>query len=439
MLNKNNILTFIKNHKAYVISVSALIVSALVFFCTSMIIAKTTQRPIAINTADDLDIIRNNLSGYYLIKKDIDFSSYSTNEEKDGWVPLGTKEQPFTGKIDFNYHTLSNLHFSDSYISNQFLDENVDEVLIGFLGYSSGTIIHANIYNPHIPELNDYKDNSKCVIFGTACAINDGYVTTISSVFLTGHNSFCGNNFIFGTLVGVNNKQILNVLSSNTISISPYGEGIVGGIAGKSTNGSTYSYIVRRGYITVNIDKEFNHDFYIGGITGVADNTSFTNVFHGPTNYNSIDNSITIKTSSTVPDIYAGGISGYISGSNSVLKNCYSCSAISINGDNFQNSGTVIGKAVAGVHLQSVVADNVLMINSGGIQRKRIPIGNVDGGVDVKNSIYIARNSSDIANNVEGFKEESFENVSLSKLGWPTDTTKGFWTKGSVIFYLTVL
>ena len=53
---------------------------------------------IPIRTAQELDNIRNNLSGKYILMNDIDLGEY------ENWVPIGTKKQPFSGIFDGNNH-----------------------------------------------------------------------------------------------------------------------------------------------------------------------------------------------------------------------------------------------------------------------------------------------------------------------------------------------
>ena len=56
-----------------------------------------------IKTAQDLDNIRNNLSGKYILMNDIDLSTYSN------WDPIGDDTAGFTGVLDGNGYTVSNL------------------------------------------------------------------------------------------------------------------------------------------------------------------------------------------------------------------------------------------------------------------------------------------------------------------------------------------
>ena len=59
-----------------------------------------------IRTAQELDSIRNNLSGKYILMNDIDLGEY------ENWVPIGTKKQPFSGIFDGNNHSIKNLNIN---------------------------------------------------------------------------------------------------------------------------------------------------------------------------------------------------------------------------------------------------------------------------------------------------------------------------------------
>lgn len=58
-------------------------------------------------TVEDLNSIRNNLSGKYILMNDIDLSSY------EKWEPIGTFEKPFTGEFNGNSFTVKALNVSN--------------------------------------------------------------------------------------------------------------------------------------------------------------------------------------------------------------------------------------------------------------------------------------------------------------------------------------
>lgn len=64
----------------------------------------TEQQPI--DTVEDLKAIVNNLDGDYILTSDLDLSG-------EAWTPIGTKEEPFTGTLDGDGHTISGLRIEE--------------------------------------------------------------------------------------------------------------------------------------------------------------------------------------------------------------------------------------------------------------------------------------------------------------------------------------
>jgi len=67
---------------------------------------------ITILTASDLNDVRNDLAGDYILGANIDLVSYAN------WEPIGTAVAPFTGKVDGSTYTISNLTIDRSTTDN---------------------------------------------------------------------------------------------------------------------------------------------------------------------------------------------------------------------------------------------------------------------------------------------------------------------------------
>lgn len=74
-----------------------------------------------INSIEDLDAIRNNLSEEYILQRDLDFNddaSYDTPSNKtayttgSGWLPIGDETTPFTGILLGQQYTIKNLYIN---------------------------------------------------------------------------------------------------------------------------------------------------------------------------------------------------------------------------------------------------------------------------------------------------------------------------------------
>lgn len=70
----------------------------------------TISDPYQITVAEDLDMVRNNLSSHFKLMNDIDLSEWiALNSPSTGWTPLGNAETPFSGTFDGNGHVISGL------------------------------------------------------------------------------------------------------------------------------------------------------------------------------------------------------------------------------------------------------------------------------------------------------------------------------------------
>jgi len=97
--------------------------------------------PIYVATLEDLNNVRNNLSGEYIQTADIDASPTSDPESPyynsgAGWEPIGIGANPFTGSYDGGGFTV------DALFINRGGSDN-----IGLFGYVSGTITELRVTN----------------------------------------------------------------------------------------------------------------------------------------------------------------------------------------------------------------------------------------------------------------------------------------------------
>ena len=420
------------------ITIAITIVSLCLF--SSVLVAKgNASLPITISSANGLDAIRNNLSGRYVVSKDIDMSKYVDEYgNKKGWVPIGTKDNPFTGTIDFNYHSLCNLSFSSGYIDDQFKKENVNELAIGFLGYSNGILIHANFYEPIFPKITSLSSVDKEVIYGTACAINYGYVTSCSVLAKGNSGVFEADNLVFGTLVGVNEKQLLNNSCLNTINIRCGKTGVIGGVVGKTKKGSINSYLVRRGYTTIYCDSDVVVS--AGGVSGQDEGGNFDNVYHGPARTNQRENFAIKSQTGGNGKIVAGGLIGSINGTGSTsINNGYCYSVISMGfADGFLFAGGLVGSNYSSLSLSSCVSQTYYNSSNSEFSGFGVVIGHNTGQVNSNVVYYIPNSSITDDCNIEFGNIIEFESLTLQMLGWPNDVSRGRWSKTESIFLLSL-
>lgn len=157
-----------------------------------------------IKTAADLDNIRNNLSGKYILMNDIDLSSYSN------WVPIGNGSA-FTGELNGNGYVIRNMTIN-----------NTTEWQVGlFAGTDGATISNLGIENSYIS--SEYHDSSQ-VMIGVLAGV--AVSSQISNCYTTGSIRSIVNgtldNDIAGGLIGVTAmSNVQNSYSDVDISGSP--------------------------------------------------------------------------------------------------------------------------------------------------------------------------------------------------------------------------
>ena len=99
----------------------------------------TSENPYVITSPNELDEIRNNLSGYYILGNDIDLSSISE------WTPIGTEEEPFKGTLDGQGYSINNLTITS---------DNLDVVgLFGYCDRDTVSLRNINVLNINIVTL----------------------------------------------------------------------------------------------------------------------------------------------------------------------------------------------------------------------------------------------------------------------------------------------
>ncbi|MBN1531117.1 MAG: hypothetical protein JXA20_00505 [Spirochaetes bacterium] len=268
-----------------------------------------------IYTAEDLDAVRNNLSGSYFLMADIDLSGYTAD---GGWVPIGDDTTPFTGTLEGNGHTISGLTINRSTSDYQGLfgcigsggtvrncglagGSVTGNNYVGFLaGRSSGTVSGC------------YATGDVSGAFNVGGLVGDNYSGTVSGSFTTGDVS---GPYNVGGLVGDNFGTVSGSFATGDVIGSGNN---VGGLLGR--NIGTVS-----GSFTTGDVSGVNH---VGGLVGDQSNgCSLTNCYAKG------------KVSGTQ---WVGGLLG---GSYGTISNCYVLGTVTGSGDYI---GGLIGRLSTG-------------------------------------------------------------------------------------------
>jgi len=269
-----------------------------------------------IYTAADLNNIRNNPSGKYILMNNIDLSAY------ENWVPIGTEEAPFKGILDGDNYTINNMNIKKS--SNY----------VGLLGYiNSSKIRNLIIENAQIE-------------FNTA------------------------ENIILGLLCGQATDSIVsNCKGNGTVNIETKGNISIGGIIGiiwSNHNAAHNSYVSNCSNNTdisligkSNSSTKTKH-LYVGGIVGKSNAPISQCCNKGNIDLSNFD------SNSNFVDVVAGGICGYTKGD---INDCYNIGMITAAGIDYAVAGGIAGYWESGKSIENLynigTVDSILSANEG--------------------------------------------------------------------------
>ena len=120
-----------------------------------------------INTAEELNKVREDLSGTYILASDIDLSE---SEYSENWIPIGTKDEPFLGTFMGGTFTIKGMKISElTEISGD------GYYYAGLFGYNQGTICDLRLEG----EITASTVGKKAVV-GSLVGCNDGKVVNCS-------------------------------------------------------------------------------------------------------------------------------------------------------------------------------------------------------------------------------------------------------------------
>ena len=285
----------------------------------------------AIRTAQDLDNVRNNLSGNYILMNNIDLSEWGN------WVPIGVYKNEadiFSGILDGNGFIISNLSVSvnsNSVAVAGLLGIGV-KCEVKNLGIKSSSIIAISSgYNTGAGNIaGGIEDSFITNCFGT------GHVTSEPS-YMSSPASYCGG--IVGSVATSYIESCYNTSLIKAVSKAyNHARSYAGGIAGYIDRESRISYSYNSGDIVASGAFYYSTSTsgvnYAGGITGNARNSHISNC----SNRGNIVGSKSVASyfSSTS---YLGGISGEVE--NSEITDCFSNGTLKAEDGGFWVGGIV--------------------------------------------------------------------------------------------------
>lgn len=269
---------------------------------------------VGVYTKDDLDYIRLDMSGKYILMNDIVFEDKDFEKGGDfynsgkGWEPIGTSSTNFKGTFDGNGYAIKNLYINAP-----------EQDYVGLFGYiSNSTIQNFKLENTSITGSNY---TGGIVGYATNCIVQNCKFSGL----------IAGVNYV-GGIVGLSHNT--STVSFGNVQGVVKGVDYVGGIVGyqkgyKDWKGSdTYNYIVY-----CNNSAHINASSNVGGIVGYSESESFD--YYNYNNHYYDYEFAYVKECSNSGSVVAtasnaGGIVGCSTGfyADTFVESCYNCGDI---------------------------------------------------------------------------------------------------------------
>ncbi|TDK64145.1 hypothetical protein E2K98_04590 [Bacillus salipaludis] len=355
---------------------------------------------IGIYSAEDLDQVRNNLSGRYILMEDIDLTDATAEggpfyNNGSGWQPIADASAPFAGILDGNGHkiiglkmsiksdqlsyaglfgyaknaSISNLRLENDsiYAENTSLNSSTSDVYAGGIvgygynvtitnTYNTGNITAVSMFNGYAGGISGYLTSSYNLFSTVSNCYNTGlitaktaaggiagkvYRTNFSDVYNKADLTTTGSGYTGGIAADLtSSSSIVNAYNTGNINYRSAG----GGIAGHSSS-SSISHSYNQGNLSSTVSSSGG-----GGIVGSASSTTISESYN------------TGKINSTGQYSDGGGIAGSLGSSSSVTQS-YNTADISVD----QSSGGIVGENYSSVITQSYNTGTLIGSFAGGI------------------------------------------------------------------------
>lgn len=222
----------------------------------------TILRPYIISNPEDLDCVRYNLSKHFMLGGDIDLNHEVLSAKKEyywyddvyGWLPIGTKDAPFTGSFNGNYYTIYNLYTRRN-----------NNVSGG--GAVTPILFKGDIYNSLFLNTSGAKFNNLNLLDVDINGWHSGSLVYYSNDSNFNNINVNGNivsNFFGGGLVSFAKDSNFEKCSfEGNLNVNLYGGGLIGSAKNIVINNSTTNgNIIGRSYIgglVGDISKDYNN------------------------------------------------------------------------------------------------------------------------------------------------------------------------------------
>ncbi|QUH25477.1 leucine-rich repeat protein [Serpentinicella alkaliphila] len=198
----------------------------------------TEEDPYQVATAEQLGNVRNHKDKHFIQTAEIDLQNDINGFDAEGWEPIGTSEQPFTGTYDGSSYEIISMDINRPNDDYQ-----------GLFGKVSGaTIKNIRLFNFDI--------TGKTNVGGLAGQVE--YTSTIADAYAIGNITAEGNA---GVLVGWNSGDIVRCYTSGSITSSDTSLNYTGGLVG--FNGMMVGGLISDSYSSADVTGT-----RVGGLVG---------------------------------------------------------------------------------------------------------------------------------------------------------------------------
>ena len=331
------------------------------------------EEPYKIETAAQLDEIRNRLSSHFKLENDIDLTAYLASGGAghakwgdEGWMPIGYQEAPFTGTLDGDGYKITGLWINRA-IGVSALNNNIG--LFGFVQTAAAVSNPGPFFNPNIftstfrnlgVVISEAGISGRHYVGGLAGNIEGAHVSDnfiVSNCYTTG-GKVQGIDWGVGGLIGrleYNSVKIRNCYStcdvtSNTTSAR------VGGLIGELLGGT-----IENCYATGNVELTLlalGSSKYAGGLIG------FATANNDPVRSVSVNNCYATGIVKGMGNI--GGLIGYVNRPAATTLSVNNCAALNpavirLDENNNDYTGRVIGNFLNFSGSSNTLTNNVAL------------------------------------------------------------------------------
>ncbi len=335
----------------------------------------TSDNPFLIENAANLAFLAQSVNNgtkysgiFFTTMVDIDLNSHP-------WTPIGKNSvYCFSGNLDGNGHTVSNLFINTSilqYVGLFGYIKNASVMNIGITGNSSVTCILSFSLSSYVGSISGYAYSSNIIncynsgtimsstvnsssfedcyvggivgeaystsaivyCYNTATIYGEAFSNSTASSSSPLYNVNCAISFVGGITGYISNSvNLTNCNNAGNVTgvTSSYGSSYwsdcrVGGVVGEANATSSLSECYNTG--TVNGTCNDNNSCYVGGVVGCSSDIILTDCF----NEGEITGTLTnINGYSCGVSCYVSGILGFVHHSTATIKNCYNKGDISL-------------------------------------------------------------------------------------------------------------